>query len=217
MVELIDKPILAEKMITQESFEQYNVMELLLRMGYVELALFAKQYNDNLAKEFYANLTEEFGILRAQLMVKDLSLSSDSWTRELDPLVMVLLSQTPSTQGHIGSGRSTRQQSSRKKQPSTKLASLSPPLPSAESSKVTTSLNLLNQKLSNVMASVLQMQHKSYGSAAALCISIVLGNLINPEESVIMSCDTEVQLRKVESIKRCQNPKKNKTYRESKL
>ncbi|KAI5668017.1 hypothetical protein M9H77_17870 [Catharanthus roseus] len=30
-------------------------------MGYVELALFAEQYNENLVKELYANMTEEFG------------------------------------------------------------------------------------------------------------------------------------------------------------
>ncbi|KAI5658470.1 hypothetical protein M9H77_27263 [Catharanthus roseus] len=54
MVELIDKPILAEKKITQEILEQYKVMELLLGMGCVELALFAEQYNENLVKEFYA-------------------------------------------------------------------------------------------------------------------------------------------------------------------
>ncbi|KAI5677841.1 hypothetical protein M9H77_08791 [Catharanthus roseus] len=40
MVELIDKPILAKKRITEESLDQYKVMELLLRIGYVELALF---------------------------------------------------------------------------------------------------------------------------------------------------------------------------------
>ncbi|KAI5663243.1 hypothetical protein M9H77_22566 [Catharanthus roseus] len=61
MVELIDKSILAEKNITQESLEQYNVMELLLGMGCVALVLFVEQYIKNLVKEFYANLTEGLG------------------------------------------------------------------------------------------------------------------------------------------------------------
>ncbi|KAI5658093.1 hypothetical protein M9H77_26886 [Catharanthus roseus] len=47
--------------ITQESLEQYNVMKLLLGIGCVKLALFPEQYNENLVKEFYANLSEEFG------------------------------------------------------------------------------------------------------------------------------------------------------------
>ncbi|KAI5658570.1 hypothetical protein M9H77_27363 [Catharanthus roseus] len=50
MVELINKPILVEKRIT--SLEQYKEMELLLGMGC---------YNENLVKEFYANLVGEFG------------------------------------------------------------------------------------------------------------------------------------------------------------
>ncbi|KAI5671851.1 hypothetical protein M9H77_12215 [Catharanthus roseus] len=40
-------------------------MELLLRMGFMELALFSKQYNENLVKEFYANLFEDFGNLES--------------------------------------------------------------------------------------------------------------------------------------------------------
>ncbi|KAI5653486.1 hypothetical protein M9H77_30673 [Catharanthus roseus] len=62
-------------------------------------------------------------------------LPSDSWERALDPLVMpkntapgvVPDSLTPSTQGHTSPGQSTGQQSSKKKQPSSKLASPSPP------------------------------------------------------------------------------------------
>ncbi|KAI5681067.1 hypothetical protein M9H77_02294 [Catharanthus roseus] len=42
---------------------------------------------------------------------------------------------------------------------------------------------------------------KSYSVAAALYISIVLGNLINPEESMIMSCDMEVKLRGFERLR----------------
>ncbi|KAI5681360.1 hypothetical protein M9H77_02587 [Catharanthus roseus] len=61
MVELIDKPISAKNRITQESLEQYKVMELLLGMGCVESALFPKQFSEDLVKEFYANLTKEFG------------------------------------------------------------------------------------------------------------------------------------------------------------
>ncbi|KAI5667655.1 hypothetical protein M9H77_17508 [Catharanthus roseus] len=304
MVKLVDKPILAEKRITQESLEQYNVMELLLGMGCVELTLFSKKYNKNLVKEFYANLTKEFGnpesptygqvyvrghvidlsplniayylscpifsdiegtgleedadfdevtkvltgdagavlpetnMLNSNLMkmpykalfrvfcgnwlpttnittilkershllyvfatrrrinicivifrnilrqidqkkasktallcpcliseyllcCRDLSLSSNSWVRALEPLVMPKIiapgvvppSPTLSTQGYTGLDKFTRQESSEKKQPSTKLASPSPlPPPSAEFSEVTTSLDLIIQQLSSVMA-----------------------------------------------------------------
>ncbi|KAI5668629.1 hypothetical protein M9H77_18482 [Catharanthus roseus] len=176
MVELIDKPIMAEKRIIQEILERYDVMELLLGMGCVELALFAEQYNENLLKEFYANLSKE-----------DLSLPSDSLVWALDPLVMPKIVAPVS-------------------RPS--------PYPSAESSEVITSLDLLNQKLSSVMASVLQIY---YRFVVALCIGIVLGNLVNPEEFVIMSCDMKVRLRKFESIRKGQNPKKNRTCRESKI
>ncbi|KAI5650146.1 hypothetical protein M9H77_36151 [Catharanthus roseus] len=48
---------------------------------------------------------------------------------------MVLLSPTLSTQGHTSPDTSTRQQSSKKKQPSTKLASQSPSPPSANPQK----------------------------------------------------------------------------------
>ncbi|KAI5668443.1 hypothetical protein M9H77_18296 [Catharanthus roseus] len=43
------------------------------------------------------------------------------------------------------------------------------------------------------------------------------GNLVNLEESVIKSCDMKVLLRKFESIRKGQNPKYNRTLRESKL
>ncbi|KAI5681106.1 hypothetical protein M9H77_02333 [Catharanthus roseus] len=44
-----------------ESLQQYKVIELLLRMRFVELALYARQFNENLVQELYANLNEEFG------------------------------------------------------------------------------------------------------------------------------------------------------------
>ncbi|KAI5677654.1 hypothetical protein M9H77_08604 [Catharanthus roseus] len=86
--------------------------------------------------------------------------------KALDPLVMpkivalivVLHSPTPCTQGHTGPSRSTRQELSRKKQPNTEMTSPSPPAPSVESSEATTSLDLLNQQLSTVVAFVLQIQ-----------------------------------------------------------
>ncbi|KAI5676940.1 hypothetical protein M9H77_07890 [Catharanthus roseus] len=67
----------------------------------------------------------------------DLSLPSDSWVKPLDPLVIlkntaprvVPSSPIPFTQGHTGSDQSTRQQSSKKKQPNTKFTSPSPLLP----------------------------------------------------------------------------------------
>ncbi|KAI5677037.1 hypothetical protein M9H77_07987 [Catharanthus roseus] len=84
----------------------------------------------------------------------------------MDPLVMPKIvalgvvppSPTPSTPGHIAPCRSTRQQSSKKKQHNTKMASPSSPAPNTETSEVTTNLDLLNQQLSTIMASVLQMQ-----------------------------------------------------------
>ncbi|KAI5681432.1 hypothetical protein M9H77_02660 [Catharanthus roseus] len=86
-----------------------------------------------LIKEFYVNLTEEFGNLENPAY-------SEVYVRALDPLKMpknialgvVPPSQTPSTQGHIVPGRATRQQSSKKKHPITKLASPSPPSPKIE-------------------------------------------------------------------------------------
>ncbi|KAI5677193.1 hypothetical protein M9H77_08143 [Catharanthus roseus] len=283
MMELIDKPILTQKKITQESLEQYKVIELLLGMGCVELALFTEQYDENLVKELYANLTEEFGnsespaygqvyvrghvidfspvniahylscphysdiektglkeevdfdetnrlnsnlikmpyrvlfivfygnwlpktnvtVIRKKkghllyafatqkninictkkaskialsflyliteylLGYRDLSIPSDSWVRALDPLVMpkstalsvVPQSHTLSTQGHTALDISTRQQSTKKKQFSVKVASPSPPPPpSIDFSVVTTILDLLNQQISSVIVSVLQMQ-----------------------------------------------------------
>ncbi|KAI5672807.1 hypothetical protein M9H77_13171 [Catharanthus roseus] len=175
---------ISAKKITQGSLEQYNVIELLQGMGCVELALFVEPYNENLFKDFYANLTEEFGNLerpayghvyvgsislishlqtlhitsaahitvkikgtgrRKPILMKDLSMPSDSWVRALDPLVMP----------------------------------------------------------KNLAPSV----HKSYSVVVALCIGIVLGNLINLEEFVIMSCDMEDRLRKVEDTEKSQNPK----------
>ncbi|KAI5653589.1 hypothetical protein M9H77_30776 [Catharanthus roseus] len=66
MVELFGKPIMVEKRVSQDMLEKYKVMELLLGMGYVELALFAKKYNENLVKEVYANLSEDFGNTESQ-------------------------------------------------------------------------------------------------------------------------------------------------------
>ncbi|KAI5672723.1 hypothetical protein M9H77_13087 [Catharanthus roseus] len=191
MLKLIDKPSMAEKRITQESLEQYNMMDLLLGMGCRELALFAEQYNKNLFKEFYANLSEEFNYC--------------SWCGASF--------STPSIQGHTPC-KFTMERLSEKKQCSTKFPLPSPPHPSAESSRLTTSLDLLNEQLSSIVAFVLQMH---YRFATALCIGIVLGNSVNPEESVITSCDMDIRLRKFESIRKGQNPKKNRSCRESKL
>ncbi|KAI5663414.1 hypothetical protein M9H77_22737 [Catharanthus roseus] len=232
MVKLIDKPILAMKKISEESLEQYKVMELVQGMGCVELALFTEQYNENLVKEFYANSLKSLVILRVQPMASkitlpcpfliieylldcgDLSIPSDSWVKALDPLLMpkstapsvVPPSPTLSTQGHIGPDRSI----------STKVTSPSPPLPSPDSSVVTTSLDLLNQQLSicinlsNTSHRLIMWWHKSYSVAAAPCVGIVLGKLINPEKSGTVSCDMVVRLREVESIKKGQNLKKKK-------
>ncbi|KAI5667422.1 hypothetical protein M9H77_17275 [Catharanthus roseus] len=144
----------------------------------------------------------------------------------LDPLVMPKIvapgmvppSQTLSTQGHTGLDKSTRQQLSKKKQPSTKLASPSPPPPSAESSKVT---NILNQQLSSVMASVLQMQQDLQNLNLRLAVLQFFEDILQERRRRFMvvefvqsqtsntdlSSDMEVWLREVESIKKSQNPK----------
>ncbi|KAI5672683.1 hypothetical protein M9H77_13047 [Catharanthus roseus] len=70
-------------------------------------------------------------------------------TNSIDPGVLPP-SPTSSIQGHLGPGRSTRQQSIKKKQSGTNMASPSPPPPSEDSSKVIINLDLLNQQLSNI-------------------------------------------------------------------
>lgn len=80
MVELIGKPIITEKRVSQEMLEQYNVMDLLSGIGYVELALLEEKYNEKLIKEFYANLSKDFSNTErptyGQVYVRGISLTS---------------------------------------------------------------------------------------------------------------------------------------------
>ncbi|KAI5668442.1 hypothetical protein M9H77_18295 [Catharanthus roseus] len=174
MVKLIDKPILTEKMITQESLEQYNVMKLLLGMGCLELALFAEQYNENLVKEFYANLTEEFGNSESPTYEEEADfdeitkvLTGDAgavWaeTNRLNsslmkiPHIVLFIKKDQYLYCYF----QKHHQVDRPKEEASKhqVGPPSPPPSSAEAAEVTTCLDLLNQQLSNVIASVLQMQ-----------------------------------------------------------
>ncbi|KAI5667228.1 hypothetical protein M9H77_17081 [Catharanthus roseus] len=182
MVELINKPIRAEKRITQESLEQYNVMELLLGMSCVELALFAEQFNENLVKEFYVNLTEEVGNLKRQLMtILEEEVDFEEVTKVLTGDAGAVWPETNKFNSnlmkmpyralfrendqHLYCYLEKHPQADRPNEGlpgSSHLKRSSPapswPPPSTDSSEVTTILDLLNQQLSNVMASVLQMQ-----------------------------------------------------------
>lgn len=60
MKELAGKPIMSKKKMGQQTLAQYNVLELLNNMGYVEMTMFLEKYNDNLVREFYANSTDDF-------------------------------------------------------------------------------------------------------------------------------------------------------------
>ncbi|KAI5669606.1 hypothetical protein M9H77_19459 [Catharanthus roseus] len=189
-VELIGNPILDEKRITKESLDQYKIMELLLGMASVELALFAEQYDENLVKEFYRNLIgtgleedvdldevtkvligdagaiwPETNKLNSNLMKMPYRalfrlICSMLCHQEKDQYLHYDLQENPQAD-KLKEGRFTRQKSSKKKQSSIKLASPSPPPPSADFPDMTTSLDLLNQKLFNVMALVLQIQQDS--------------------------------------------------------
>ncbi|KAI5664185.1 hypothetical protein M9H77_23508 [Catharanthus roseus] len=182
----------------------------------MELALFAKLYNEKVVKEFYANNTKDFGnseslayghmymrrhvidFLPANIAhylscpyysdIEGIGLEEEVnfdevvkvltgdvgaiWPKTnrlnsnlikmpyralfrvfcgnwLPTTNLLMWSPTPSTQGHPGPVHSTRQQSIKKKHSNTHVALPSPPPPSADSSEVSTSLDLLNQQLSD--------------------------------------------------------------------
>lgn len=74
---------------------------------------------------------------------------------------VVSSSPTHSTVAPTVLEQSTKQKFSKKKQPSTPIASLgspSPPVPSMDSSNLTSDLDLLNQQLATVMATILPLQ-----------------------------------------------------------
>ncbi|KAI5677363.1 hypothetical protein M9H77_08313 [Catharanthus roseus] len=158
MVELIDKPILAEKKITQESLEQYKIPELLLGMSC--------EFYENLTKDFGNSESPAYGQVYTRGYLINLSLANiahylscphyndiqgtgleeevdfDEVTKGTRPLgdakvYRFWCGATVSYSIH------TRTQY-------TKVASLSPP-PSTDSSTVTTNLDLLNQQLSSLL------------------------------------------------------------------
>lgn len=47
---------MAVKKVSQETLQLYNALELLNRLGYVEMAVFPNKYNESEVREFYANL-----------------------------------------------------------------------------------------------------------------------------------------------------------------
>ncbi|KAI5675363.1 hypothetical protein M9H77_06313 [Catharanthus roseus] len=66
------------------------------------------------------------------------------------------------------------------------------------------------RNLSRSLTAATQVSHVTAQSSrflAALCISIILGNLVDLKESMIVSCNIKVQLRRFERIRKCQNPK----------
>ncbi|KAI5682014.1 hypothetical protein M9H77_03242 [Catharanthus roseus] len=155
---------------------------------------------------------------------KVLSMPFDSWVRALDPLVVmpkivahgvVPPSPTPSTPGHTNPGRFTTQQASGKKQLNLRMASPSLLAPSHEGLCSSLVFDLKQcQRGSVETVTQIECGHTFWlcdGTKlqvlGALCIGIILGNLVNLEESVIMSCNIEVQLRRFEIIRKGQNPK----------
>ncbi|KAI5657401.1 hypothetical protein M9H77_26194 [Catharanthus roseus] len=135
-----------------------------------------------------------------------MDLSLPSWVRALNPLVMPKIvapsvvppSPTPSILGHTGPGKSTRF------------------LIKHEGLCSSLVFDLKNVKgevcrnLSYSLSVATQVGHKmaqSFEFLAAPFIDIVFGNLIDLEESVIMSYNFEVQLRRFKSIRKGQDPK----------
>ncbi|KAI5649606.1 hypothetical protein M9H77_35611 [Catharanthus roseus] len=180
MVELIEKPIIFEKRISQDILEQYNVMDLLLGMGLFcgywlpttnvtvflkkkvhLLYVFATKKRINICIVILRNILKQIDQNKANeiafpcliseylLGCRDLFLPFVSWVEALDPLMMlkiivpgmVPLSPAPSILRHTGPGRSIKQQVTKKKQLSTRMASPSPRASGVESSEVNTSLH----------------------------------------------------------------------------
>lgn len=59
MKEFETNSITAKKRVSQHTLAQYNALEMLNHMRYMDITIFPAKFNESLVREFYANLTAD--------------------------------------------------------------------------------------------------------------------------------------------------------------